>query len=284
MSMHSLIFVLTCFGRPKYTDNVVAVNESRTSTQAQELRHVNLRELPSETYNMNDEQRSMNLNEDMADSNVYNPHSNFDENSTPYNEILPPLSYESRCEYCGALLWVTERHKKKTPCCANGKIHGIQEPNRINMYRDQVARGQYILNACDEQVFQADMNWYMSSFRSDTFADASRKYVLYLDCFIIHNNRLNALFAYTSIGTNEQHLPPGPPAYKIRGQLIHNIGAFEPTGSAPRSYAQIYVLDSDKQEELRSNMAASFHFDREQMAIAQRIQTIMTRHNGFAKK
>ncbi|KAG9399721.1 hypothetical protein AC1031_011599 [Aphanomyces cochlioides] len=27
-----------------------------------------------------------------------------DETKTPYNEILPPLSLDSRCEYCGALL------------------------------------------------------------------------------------------------------------------------------------------------------------------------------------
>ncbi|KAG9409218.1 hypothetical protein AC1031_019476 [Aphanomyces cochlioides] len=99
------------------------------------------------------------------------------------------------------------------------------------MYKDQVEHGQYVLNACDEAMFKADMMWYMSTFRSNMFADLSRKY--------------NALFAYTSIGAKEQHLPHGPPAYKIRGQLIHNIGAFEPHGSNPQNYAQIYVLAPD---------------------------------------
>ncbi|KAG9413787.1 hypothetical protein AC1031_013008 [Aphanomyces cochlioides] len=113
------------------------------------------------------------------------------------------------------------------------------------------------------------MKWYMSLFRDESFPDLSRQY--------------NALFAYTSIGTNEQQLPPGPPAYKIRGELIHNIGEFEPPGSQPQTYAQIYVLDSDKLQDLRSNMAASFHFDDGQMEKAKRIQSIMTRHNSFAK-
>ncbi|KAG9399722.1 hypothetical protein AC1031_011600 [Aphanomyces cochlioides] len=96
------------------------------------------------------------------------------------------------------------------------------------------------------------MKWYTTLFRDESFADISRKY--------------NALFAYTSIGTNELPLPPGPPAYKIRGQLIHNIGAFEPPGSKPQTYAQIYVLDSDKQHDVRSNVADSFYFDDGQKA------------------
>ncbi|CAK4251255.1 unnamed protein product, partial [Aphanomyces euteiches] len=93
----------------------------------------------------------------------------------------------------------------------------------------------------------------------------------------------NALFAYTSIGAKEQHLPHGPPAYKIRGQLIHNIGAFEPHGSNPQNYAQIYVLAPDEQELIRANMATSFNFEPHQMSIMRRMQRIMTKHNSFVK-
>ncbi|KAH9102900.1 hypothetical protein AeMF1_020636 [Aphanomyces euteiches] len=80
-------------------------------------------------------------------------------------------------------------------------------------------------------------------FRDTAFAENSRK--------------LNALFAYTSVGTKELDLGRGPPTYKIQGQLVHNIGSYlPPDGKAP-SFAQVYVLDAQEQLELRSNRGAA---------------------------
>ncbi|ETV64276.1 hypothetical protein H257_18814 [Aphanomyces astaci] len=94
--------------------------------------------------------------------------------------------------------------------------------------------------------------------------------------------RLNSLFAFTSIGANETQLPPGPPVYKIRGQMIHRIGSYEPLNGKPRSFAQVYVLDSDDQMQLRTRMASNLNCSAAELIIAERMQSLISKHNAFA--
>jgi hypothetical protein len=207
----------------------------------------------------------------------------FVEANTTYHEILPPLSMKHKCEYCGALLWAAERWKRKTPCCVNGKKDSITDPIWTDMYENQVERGVYKDNACTKQEFVADMKWFEKTFKDPSFADISRQYVVRLKRLPICIHRYNSLFAFTSVGAKEIHLPPGPPQYKIQGQLMHNIGSLEPLRGKPRSFAQIYVLDSDKQTELRMGMSQAEKFNNDQQIVIKRFQQIMTRHNEFAR-
>ncbi|KAF0702278.1 Aste57867_7807 [Aphanomyces stellatus] len=112
---------------------------------------------------------------------------------------------------------------------------------------------------------------YKSIFRDKRFRDSSRQF--------------NSLFAYTSVGTKEVQLPPGPPMYKIHGQLVHNIGAYDPPNSTiKRSYLQMYVLDSDLQLSWRSNVANTFSFSEWQKIAVTTLQRIISRHNEFSRR
>ncbi|KAH9102903.1 hypothetical protein AeMF1_020639 [Aphanomyces euteiches] len=156
---------------------------------------------------------------------AFQPLDTLDETITLYNKIEPPFGHEHACEWCGAMLWKNERLRRQTPCCGNGKIK-INTPTWEDMYDMQVSRGQYTdANPCSREEFMQHVNAYKNMFRDSSFAENSRK--------------LNALFAYTSIGTKELNLGHGPPTYKIQGQLIHNIGSHQPPDGKAPSYAQV---------------------------------------------
>ncbi|KAH9152549.1 hypothetical protein LEN26_003694 [Aphanomyces euteiches] len=199
---------------------------------------------------------------------AFQPLDTLDETIILYNKIESPFGHEHACEWCGAMLWKNERLRRQTPCCGNGKIK-INTPTWEDMYDMQVSRGQYTdANPCSREEFMQHVNEYKNMFRDSSFGENSRK--------------LNALFAYTSIGTKELNLGHGPPKYKIQGQLIHNIGSCQPPDGKAPSYAQVYVLDANEQLEWRSNRATNTNLSIAMQEHVKFLQNFMTKHNAFA--
>ncbi|RHY15374.1 hypothetical protein DYB36_005448 [Aphanomyces astaci] len=95
--------------------------------------------------------------------------------------------------------------------------------------------------------------------------------------------RINLLFSFTSVGVTEVPLTAGPPSFKIRGQMVHNLGSYRPKDALPPSFAQVYVLDSTNQDDVRSARASNMAFSNAQKQVIKFIQAFMLRHNHFCK-
>ncbi|RHZ17049.1 hypothetical protein DYB26_007714 [Aphanomyces astaci] len=96
-------------------------------------------------------------------------------------------------------------------------------------------------------------------------------------------HRINLLFSFTSVGVTEVPLTAGPPSFKIRGQMVHNLGSYRPKDALPPSFAQVYVLDSTNQDDVRSARASNMAFSNAQKQVIKFIQAFMLRHNHFCK-
>jgi len=73
-----------------------------------------------------------------------------------------------------------------------------------------------------------------------------------------HNNiqQYNAAFAMTSVGVkidNSVTRQSGPYCFKIQGELHHLTGALLPHEDQTPIYAQIYILDTAEQLNIRRN-------------------------------
>jgi len=97
--------------------------------------------------------------------------------------------------------------------------------------------------------------------------------------FVKNIRRYNALFAFTSSGTKEvKYQSRGPAAYCIRGQLTQNIGSILPQGESTEQFAQIYIVDSAQQLNIRSRM---FGVDTLKPTIIELIKDVLHQHNPF---
>ncbi|RHZ03264.1 hypothetical protein DYB37_011853 [Aphanomyces astaci] len=139
----------------------------------------------------------------------------------------------------------------------------------LDMFDMQVAHGQYGQHAgasrCDRLQFHHD--------------EVSRVLV----CEVNAQSRINLLFSFTSVGVTEVPLTAGPPSFKIRGQMVHNLGSYRPKDALPPSFAQVYVLDSTNQDDVRSVRASNMAFNNAQKQVIKFVQAFMLRHNHFCK-
>ncbi|KAF0702920.1 hypothetical protein AaE_015636 [Aphanomyces astaci] len=186
--------------------------------------------------------------------------------------LIPSLTLREKCENCDAILWKEEKSNDVSPCCNKGK-YKIKSVQWLDMFDMQVAHGQYGQHAgasrCDRLQFRHDVDAYIRLFYSPEFLDASRK--------------INLLFSFTSVGVTEVPLTAGPPSFKIRGQMVHNLGSYRPKDALPPSFAQVYVLDSTNQDDVRSARASNMAFSNAQKQVIKFIQAFMLRHNHFCK-
>jgi hypothetical protein len=200
-------------------------------------------------------------------------------------DLIPKLNLKEKCKYCEAILWKKEFTNRNTPCCNNGEIR-MKNINWHDMYESQVAQRQYDAGRNDNDVvvrptagvdaslcshaqFKQDVKALKRLFEDPKFWDASRK--------------INLLFSFTSVGAKEVPLSQGPPAYKIQGQMVHNLGSYRPKDANPPNFAQVYVLDGTDQTDLRTARGNEMAFADEHQEFVKWIQTFMSRHNHFSR-
>lgn len=150
----------------------------------------------------------------------------FEENSIRRDDIG---AMDSICRYCDALHFSEESNSKKTftTCCYNGKIKlPIEQP-------------------------------YPSFLEELLTDDAHPNHAN----FIKHIRSYNNAFAMCSLGASRIDLLTrfGPPVVKIQGQVYHKTShAVAATGQTPQ-FAQLYVLDCDEANALRSSHPSNVH-------------------------
>ncbi|RHZ27461.1 hypothetical protein DYB31_012558 [Aphanomyces astaci] len=161
--------------------------------------------------------------------------------------LIPSLTLREKCENCEAILWKEEKSNEVSPFAHGqyGQHAGASRCDRLQFHHDEVSR--------------------------------------VLVCEVNAQSRINLLFSFTSVGVTEVPLTAGPPSFKIRGQMVHNLGSYRPKDALPPSFAQVYVLDSTNQDDVRSVRASNMAFNNAQKQVIKFVQAFMLRHNHFCK-
>ena len=168
------------------------------------------------------------------------------------------------CQHCNASLWLGERTTDSSnakpefnQCCQKGSIQlpPMPEPPKI-------------------------LKEFFEDFKSPEGK-----------CFHKNTRAINCALAMSSmevdqvIFSNVKH--KAPPIFKINGLLTHQIGALTPSKDSPHQFAQIYILDPDKQTDVRINLNGLAEIQgrknakKEQIGrkVLVKLQTVLMKHN-----
>jgi hypothetical protein len=91
--------------------------------------------------------------------------------------------------------------------------------------------------------------------------------------------KYNRAFAFTSVGVQEDHAVnarPGPPVFRICGELYHRSGALVPEGEQTPTYAQLYIYEP--REALQHRISNNADLDPQ---ILQNLQTMLNANHQY---
>ncbi|KAF7762454.1 hypothetical protein Agabi119p4_9047 [Agaricus bisporus var. burnettii] len=167
---------------------------------------------------------------------------------TPH--YLGPFTY--RCSACSAFHWKGEqtighshsRRQTYLSCCHHGKVtlRLLQQP-------PQPLHGLYTSFNIEGKLFRHNIVQY------------------------------NAALAFTSLGVMPDHAvnqQPGPPVFRVHGEVMHWSGRLLPEADTTPSYAQLYIFDAQQALELRMSRNASLD-----EGTMRALQTMVINHNAY---
>ncbi|EKM75762.1 hypothetical protein AGABI1DRAFT_131993 [Agaricus bisporus var. burnettii JB137-S8] len=154
------------------------------------------------------------------------------------------------CRACHALHWKDEEASRQPAlhtfllCCHHGKVMlpFLQQP-------PEPLYDFYIGNTAQARSFQQNLVQY------------------------------NAALAFTSLGVspdNAVNLQPGPPVFRVHGELMHWSGCLQSDANSAASYAQLYIYDSQQALMFRMNRNPNL----DEMTMAG-LQAMMDAYNPY---
>ena len=156
------------------------------------------------------------------------------------------------CIHCGAKFWINEKDQKSsqtspsfTVCCAGGKVKlsPLLKPPAylLNLYTSPNS---------DAALFRKNIRGY------------------------------NNLLACTSFGANidERFQRQGVSNFQIHGQIYHRIGSLLPENGHSPAFAQLYIYDTEHENENRQNIMQDLNND-----ILLNLQNILDECNPYIR-
>ena len=157
---------------------------------------------------------------------------------------------EQLCTYCGAKFWMEEKGQNSSQtfpsfpvCCAGGKV-SLPPLLRPPSYLMDL----YTSSNSDAVSFQKNIRGY------------------------------NNLLACTSFGTNvsNEFQKQGISNFRIHGQVYHRIGSLLPEDGCSPTFAQLYIYDTEHENENRHNIMHDLDND-----ILRHLQNMLDEYNPY---
>ena len=202
-------------------------------------------------------------------------------------EVAPFTIYDldlySPCEYCGSLLWPSERPPQRTNtlCCESGAIDTeipdtpLDRPSSQSLTNSQTA---WHIRVEEEEARIIDGMIYETE---DVEIDGQTKTVLTRRCkdFRQHLSGYNNAMAWASEGTGTIDHSVSHYSFRMQGEMRHYVGPLLAQSGVVPKFAQIYQVDStQEQAETRQSHTTGLNHD-----TLRQLRTVLDSINPYVE-